>query len=219
MALSGCATVLAGLFLLTVGALAAEQPGRPDSAGQSAGGSNDNGTDCNPVTQGSPYIPVDSWVYPAVLRLYSLGYVDNVYLGMRPWTRASLSHMLEETAARIEDAEGEPGADEAEGLYEALTHELRYDTQGPCLAHQGNRPASSRSTPWCAASAARRCATAFILARPSSTTTAVPTRAASITTPAPAAMPPPAASCSMRAASFRRRPRPPATPQALAQAL
>ena len=44
MALSGCATVLAGLFLLTVGALAAEQPGRPDSAGQSAGGSNDNGS-------------------------------------------------------------------------------------------------------------------------------------------------------------------------------
>ena len=61
--------------------------------------------DCNPVTLGSPYIPVDSWVYPAVLRLYSLGYVDNVYLGMRPWTRASVSHMLEETGARIEDAE------------------------------------------------------------------------------------------------------------------
>jgi hypothetical protein len=30
---------------------------------------------------------VDSWVYPAVLRLYSVGYVDHVYLGMRPWTR------------------------------------------------------------------------------------------------------------------------------------
>ena len=27
---------------------------------------------------------------PAVLRLYSMGYVDHVYLGMRPWTRASL---------------------------------------------------------------------------------------------------------------------------------
>ena len=137
MALSGCATVLAGLFLLTVGALAAEQPGRPDSAGQSAGGSNDNGTDCNPVTQGSPYIPVDSWVYPAVLRLYALGYVDNVYLGMRPWTRASLNHMLDETADRIEDAEGEPGADEAEGIYEALTRELRYDTEDACHAHKG----------------------------------------------------------------------------------
>jgi hypothetical protein len=137
MALSGCATVLAGLFLLTVGALAAEQPGRPDSAGQSAGGSNDNGTDCNPVTQGSPYIPVDSWVYPAVLRLYALGYADNVYLGLRPWTRASLNHMLDETADRIQDAQGEPGADEAEGLYEALTHELRYDTEDSCQAQKG----------------------------------------------------------------------------------
>ena len=50
---------------------------------------------CEPSVLGSPYIPVDSWVYPAVLRLYSLGFVDNVFLGMRPWTRASLSHMLE----------------------------------------------------------------------------------------------------------------------------
>jgi hypothetical protein len=39
-----------------------------------------------------------------VLRLYSMGFVDNVFLGMRPWTRASVSNMLEEAGARIEDA-------------------------------------------------------------------------------------------------------------------
>ena len=88
---------------------------------------------------GSPYIPVDSWVYPAVLRLYSLGFVDNVFLGMRPWTRASLSNMLEEAGAahRGRDDDG-PAANEAQGIYEALNHELRYDTQGPCGPHQGN---------------------------------------------------------------------------------
>jgi hypothetical protein len=86
----------------------------------------------------SPYIPVDSWVYPAVLRLYSLGFVDTVYLGMRPWTRASVENMLEVAGGRIEDADDNPATDEATGIYEALQRELLYDMNGPCLRHQGN---------------------------------------------------------------------------------
>lgn len=85
----------------------------------------------------SPYIPVDSWIYPAVLRLYSMGLIDNVFLGMRPWTRASVSHMLENAGARIEDADEGPATDEAQSIYEALNEELTEDTQGPCGAHQG----------------------------------------------------------------------------------
>ncbi len=46
-------------------------------------------------TAGSSYIPVDSWIYSAALRLYYLGYLPTAYLGLRPWTRASLAHMLE----------------------------------------------------------------------------------------------------------------------------
>lgn len=132
-----CVAVLAGLVLITVGTLAAEQPGAPYGAGQAVGGLNYADTDCESDTAGSPYISVDSWVYPAMLRLYALGYVDTVYLGMRPWTRASLNRMLEETADRIEDAEGAPGENEAEGIYEALTHELRYDTVGDCPTQKG----------------------------------------------------------------------------------
>ena len=44
---------------------------------------------------GSAYIPVDSWVYPAMMRLYSLGYLDTMYLAMRPYTRRSALHMLQ----------------------------------------------------------------------------------------------------------------------------
>jgi hypothetical protein len=117
--------------------LAAEQPGAEDGAGQSASGSNGVEADCGPVTLGSPYIPVDSWVYPAVLRLYALGYVDTVYLGMRPWTRTSVNHMLNDTADRLEDAAGMPGASEAEELYKALTYELRYDSDSSCAAQKG----------------------------------------------------------------------------------
>jgi hypothetical protein len=64
--------------------------------------------------------------------------VDDVFLGMRPWTRASVSHMVEEAGAHIEDADAGAATDEAQNIYYALMHELRYDSQGPCLAHQGN---------------------------------------------------------------------------------
>ena len=40
-------------------------------------------------------------MYPAVLRLYSLGYLDTVFLSMRPYTRLSLLHMLEKSSDDI----------------------------------------------------------------------------------------------------------------------
>ncbi len=47
-----------------------------------------------PDRLGSVYIPVDSWVYPALTRLYGMGFVDTMYVGMRPYTRRSVLHML-----------------------------------------------------------------------------------------------------------------------------
>ena len=75
-----------------------------------------------------------------MLRLYSLGYLDNVYLGLRPWTRASVENMLEEAEASISDAEenGERSADQARAIYDAVTHFLHGDVGGPCGNNQGN---------------------------------------------------------------------------------
>jgi hypothetical protein len=117
--------------------LLAEQPGVPDGAAQV--GSAAVASPCEPANLGSPYIPVDSWVYPAMLRLYSLGYVDHVFIGLRPWTRASVMHMLENAGYLIEESEGQndPAADEARAIYDALNHELHYDMEGPCGPHQG----------------------------------------------------------------------------------
>lgn len=122
-----------------VTSLFAEQPGTPEGAAPAAG-SNQSvpAFPCEPAELGSPYIPVDNWVYPAMLRLYSLGFVDHVFLGMRPWTRASLGQMLEDVDVNIQDADPGPVTDEAQDLYQALTHEVRNDVQGPCLTHQGN---------------------------------------------------------------------------------
>ena len=122
-------TLLAGLSSFNPAALAAQtarDPSRPVPV-------------CEPSVLDSPYIPVDSWVYQAVFRLYGLGYVDDVFLNMRPWTRASLDHMLEQAGARIEDAQDipDPTLGQAEEIYEALEHELHPDMQGPCRAFKG----------------------------------------------------------------------------------
>jgi hypothetical protein len=52
-------------------------------------------------TYGSAYIPLDSWVYPAMVRLYSLGYLDTMYLAMRPYTRRSALHILQASEDEI----------------------------------------------------------------------------------------------------------------------
>jgi len=137
-----CAILLAGLLLTANLPLAAEQPGAP--ADPAAAGAGQWGRDrsrpapaCEPAVLGSPLIPVDSWVYPAMLRLYGLGFVDDVFLGIRPWTRASVERMLEQAGGRIEDADPGPATDEADGIYEALMHEVRFDFEGPCLVRQG----------------------------------------------------------------------------------
>jgi len=125
---------------MTASPIAAGQPAAPEGTGQSERDSSHSATVCEPSTLGSPYIPVDSWVYPAVLRLYSMGYIDHVYLGMRPWTRASLSHMLEDIDAQIEDANTYEvsTASEAQDIYAALSYFLHYDTGMQCLTQQGN---------------------------------------------------------------------------------
>jgi hypothetical protein len=68
---------------------------------------------------GSAYIPVDSWVYPAMLRLYSLGYVDTIFLSMRPWTRLSVVHALQASRDNILQ-----GQDEAKEILASLESEL-----------------------------------------------------------------------------------------------
>ena len=81
---------------------------------------------------------MDSWIYPAVTRLYALGYARGVYLGMRPWTRLGVIRMLEDTSPEITDADlyGDSTVGEAQDLYDALMRELDPDIQS-CHADRG----------------------------------------------------------------------------------
>jgi hypothetical protein len=75
----------------------------------------------------SPYIPLDSWIYPAMMRLYSMGFVDTEFLGLRPWTRLSVAHMLDESWGKISESDN----DEAIDIFNAVHRELRLDLRIP----------------------------------------------------------------------------------------
>jgi len=47
-----------------------------------------------PAALGSPYVPLDSWVYAAFDRLAALGYAPSAYADLRPWTRMECARIL-----------------------------------------------------------------------------------------------------------------------------
>ena len=119
------------LFLATARYASAQESGKFHDQGGAAPA-------CLPEELDSPYIPVDSWVYPAVLRLYGLGFVDEVFLNNRPWKRSTVEAILEQVAPQIEDADASAETDQAEEIYESLMHEFASDMGGPCLVHHAN---------------------------------------------------------------------------------
>jgi membrane-associated phospholipid phosphatase len=70
---------------------------------------------------GSPYVPLDSWIYPALERLAALGYVNSAIAGMRPWTRRECARQVSEAADHIADSEGNR---EATALFQDLMKEF-----------------------------------------------------------------------------------------------
>jgi hypothetical protein len=74
---------------------------------------------------GSPYVPLDSWIYPALERLMAMGLVDSGFLGLRPWTRRECARLLTE-------AEGKAAENpQAAGIYNALEREFQNELEVP----------------------------------------------------------------------------------------
>lgn len=57
----------------------------------------------NPANMASPYVPVDSWVYPAFELLEAKGYVQSAFFDLRPWTRLDCARLIEEAEELTED--------------------------------------------------------------------------------------------------------------------
>lgn len=87
----------------------------------------------SPANQGSPYVPLDSWIYPAIDRLAAMGLIDSGFAGMKPWTRKECVRLLDEAGDRMESG---AGGVEAEKIYKVLEEEFRPEHEGA----GGDRP-------------------------------------------------------------------------------
>src|SRR6266436_979623 len=77
-----------------------------------------------PSNQGSPYVPLDSWIYPALDRLAAMGLIDSGFSGVRPWTRSECARILGEAADRIDG-----GSAEAQRTYQLLETEFKEELE------------------------------------------------------------------------------------------
>jgi hypothetical protein len=56
-----------------------------------------------PENRGSSYVPIDSWIYPALDRLAGFGLVDSGFAGARPWTRRECARLVSEAEEHADD--------------------------------------------------------------------------------------------------------------------
>lgn len=73
----------------------------------------------------SPYVPLDSWIYPAMERLVAGGYIHSAILAMRPWTRFECARLVNEAGEAIDV--GEFGSSDAVAIHRSLEKEFSYE--------------------------------------------------------------------------------------------
>ncbi len=78
----------------------------------------------NPADMGSPYVPIDYWVYPVFDRLAAMGYIQTAFMGLRPWTRMECARLVEEAGQSLGADDTSPADSEADKLYDALRQEF-----------------------------------------------------------------------------------------------
>jgi membrane-associated phospholipid phosphatase len=79
----------------------------------------------NPEYMGSPNVPLDSWVYPAVEKLVSLGYIKAAFLSLKPWTRIETASLVNEVQDNLVGDDVLPA--EVAGIQRRLEQEFAYE--------------------------------------------------------------------------------------------
>jgi membrane-associated phospholipid phosphatase len=77
---------------------------------------------------GSSYVPLDSWIYPAMERLIATGYIQSADLGMRPWTRMECARLLQEANQATQDNSDQ--GNQPRKIYAALAGEFSDEMAG-----------------------------------------------------------------------------------------
>jgi hypothetical protein len=56
----------------------------------------DGDAGCQTANMASTYVPIESWIYPAIERLAMAGYIQTAFAGLRPWTRMESARLVAE---------------------------------------------------------------------------------------------------------------------------
>jgi membrane-associated phospholipid phosphatase len=57
----------------------------------------------SPKSFGSPFVPLDSWIYPALDRLAAMGFLKTAYQGIKPWTRLECVNLYQEAETYVRE--------------------------------------------------------------------------------------------------------------------
>lgn len=94
---------------------------------QSYGEFKDTGPGEHTTSLGTTFVPLNSWIYPALKRLIALSYIQSAFVDMEPWSRLECARMVEEAGERI--ALSPSPTSEVEDLYSALLREFAADSE------------------------------------------------------------------------------------------
>lgn len=73
------------------------------------------------------FVPLDSWIYPAIDRAAGLGYAHSALQGTRPWTRSEVRRITEEIGEELFEA-GDLADEEVKLIHQRLRNEVRPET-------------------------------------------------------------------------------------------
>jgi Capsule assembly protein Wzi len=113
--------------------------------------SGDGDGSCETSNMASTYVPIESWIYPAIERLAMAGYVQTAFAGLRPWTRMESARLVSEAQEQQIDHQNIVDSDQAidaqmDGLIKELAGEFALELRqrdGKC-----NRQAAIDSIDW-----------------------------------------------------------------------
>jgi hypothetical protein len=71
---------------------------------------------------GSPFVPLDSWVYPAMDRLIAQGFIQSAIVDMRPWTRFECARLVTEAGEQLDNED--VGTSPPGRIYASLAQEF-----------------------------------------------------------------------------------------------
>jgi Capsule assembly protein Wzi/PAP2 superfamily len=94
---------------------------------QSYGEFQGHGSNSRNASLGTTFVPLSSWIYPAMKRLIALGYIQSEFMDMQPWSRLECAKMVEEAGEKIADTS--KVSKEVNELYAILLKEFAPDTE------------------------------------------------------------------------------------------